>query len=41
MDMHQVRRDDAISFLKDTFSRKFLGIEIIPVTGSEMKCIIN
>jgi hypothetical protein len=30
--LHQVGRDDAISFLKDTFTRDFPGINITPTT---------
>jgi hypothetical protein len=37
MKLHQVRRDDAISFIKDRFPRKFHGIKIIPTTESKIK----
>jgi hypothetical protein len=34
-------KGDAISFLKDSFPRKFTSIKIIPVTATEMKIIIR
>jgi hypothetical protein len=36
-----VGREDAISFLKDAFPVKFLGIKIIPTTETEIKSIIH
>jgi hypothetical protein len=41
MKLHQMRRDDAISFIKDRFPRKFLGITIIPTTESNTKSILH
>lgn len=38
MSMCQVGRDDAIPFLKDSFARKVLNVNIIP---SEIKNIIH
>jgi hypothetical protein len=37
LNLHQVGREDAVSFLKATFP----GIKIIPSTESEMKSIIH
>jgi hypothetical protein len=41
LNLPQVGREDAISFLKDAFPVKFPGIKIIPTTETEIKCIIH
>jgi hypothetical protein len=41
LNLHQVGREDAISFLKDAFPVKFPGIKIIPTTETEIKSIIH
>jgi hypothetical protein len=38
--LHQVGRDDATSFLRDTFTRDFPGIKITPTTETLIKRII-
>jgi hypothetical protein len=38
--MHQVEKEDAVSFLKDLFVGNFPSIKIIPITEAEIKCII-
>jgi hypothetical protein len=37
LNLRQVRREDAVSFLKDAFSVKFSFITVIPTTESEVK----
>jgi hypothetical protein len=41
LNLHEVGKEDAISFLKDAFPVKFPGIEIIPTTETEIKNIIH
>jgi hypothetical protein len=41
VNLHQVGREDPISFLKDAFTCKFHGIKIVPTSEAEIKCIIQ
>jgi hypothetical protein len=41
LNLHQVGKEDAISFLKDAFPVKLPGIKIIPTTETEIKSIIH
>jgi hypothetical protein len=41
LNLHQETKDDAISFLKNAFPRKFPGIKTIPTTETEIKSIIH
>jgi hypothetical protein len=41
LNLHQEVRGDAISFLKETFSRKFPHIKTISTTETEIKSIIH
>jgi hypothetical protein len=40
LNLHQVGREDAVSFLKAAFPVKFPNINIIPTTETEMKSVI-
>jgi hypothetical protein len=40
LNLHQVGKEDPISFLKDSFPLKFHGIKIVPTSESEIKSII-
>jgi hypothetical protein len=40
LNLHQVGREDPISFLKDMFSCRFHGVKIIPTSKAEIKSII-
>jgi hypothetical protein len=40
-DLHQEVRSNAISFSKDTFPRKFPGLQTILITETEIKSIIH
>jgi hypothetical protein len=39
--LHQVGKEDAISFIKDSFPGNFPGIKIIPTTEAEIKSITH
>jgi hypothetical protein len=41
LNLHQLGREDAISFLKDAFPIKFPVLKIIPTTETEIKSIIH
>jgi hypothetical protein len=41
LNMQQVEKSDAISFLKDAFPGNFPSIKIIPITEAEIKSIIH
>jgi hypothetical protein len=40
LNLNQEVRGDAISFLKEAFSRKFHGVKAIPATEAEIKSMI-
>jgi hypothetical protein len=39
--LHQAGKEDAVTFLKDSFPRKFPAIKLIPTTEAEIKNIIH
>jgi hypothetical protein len=41
LNLHQVGREDAVSFLKAAFPVKYPGIKIIRTTETEMKSIVH
>jgi hypothetical protein len=40
LNLHQVGKEDPVSFLKDSFSCKFHGIKIVPMSEVEIKGIM-
>jgi hypothetical protein len=40
LNLHQVKKEDPFSFLKDAFPSKFHGIKIVTTSEAEMKSII-
>jgi hypothetical protein len=40
LNLHQVGKEDPISFLKDSLPCKFHGIKIVPVSEAEIKGVI-
>jgi hypothetical protein len=41
LNLHKMGKEDAVSFLKDTFPVKFPNIKIIPITETGIKSIIH